>query len=302
VGGRAESRRPGQHGVADGGGHAVGVGGQRLGDEERVARGTLVEQVGIDGGIARERRDRVTREPAQFQPAHGPGAGQLTEQRPQRMGPVHLLVAIGDGEQQWQRAHTPADEPHDVERRLVGPVQVLQNQDGRALGLELGQQRRSDIMGLGTAIQLRLQVAVGGARDVQQRPQWARGEQWVTRGPQRPHRPGQRAAEGAQERRFADPGLAAHEDQPPVRAADDVREALRELLQMSRTLQKLGGIEPRSAAHAPHAVMIPGLRGRCKRAAHERQRGAGGRAMVELGRRLSDESGGQLASGRARRR
>ena len=70
------------------------------------------------------------------------------------MGTVDLLVAIGDDEQHRQRLHAPADEPHDVERRLVGPVQILQAQDGRTRGLQLGHKSGGDIVGPGAAIQL----------------------------------------------------------------------------------------------------------------------------------------------------
>jgi hypothetical protein len=45
------------------------------------------------------------------------------------MGAIDLVVAIGRQHERGERLDTAAEQSQDVERRLVGPVQVLEHDD-----------------------------------------------------------------------------------------------------------------------------------------------------------------------------
>jgi hypothetical protein len=61
--------------------------------------------------------------------ALGAARGQLAEHDPHRVGGVQLVVAVGGDNQRRQRVGAPGDELQDVERGLVGPVEVLEDED-----------------------------------------------------------------------------------------------------------------------------------------------------------------------------
>ena len=199
------------------------------------------------------------------------------------MGAVDQLVAVADHEQDRYPAHAAADEADHVEGGLVSPVQVLQHQDGRGGRFELGHQGGGDVMRLRAAVELGLELSAGGAGDVEQRAQGARGEQRIARGPEHAHGAAHRAAELAQQRRLADPSLAAHEHDGAMRAAGDLAQPVRELRQLSRALQELRAVEPRSAAHALHAPMIAARR-RAFNRGDETQLRTSGRVVAPPGR------------------
>ena len=77
---------------------------------------------------------------------------QVAEDRAQRMVDPHR-VAVGQHQQQGQRRDPAGEEPHEVERRLVGPVQVLHHEHARA-GTQGVEHRREDlVLGRGAAQQ-----------------------------------------------------------------------------------------------------------------------------------------------------
>ena len=74
-------------------------------------------QLGDGGG--RERVDGETR-----QTAH---AGQVAQHDPQRMLPPQRLFAVGDHHQSRHGFDPPPEHAQHVERGLVGPVKVFEN-------------------------------------------------------------------------------------------------------------------------------------------------------------------------------
>jgi hypothetical protein len=64
--------------------------------------------------------------------------GQLAHDDPERMGRAQLVVAIcGEHESRPETVDPAADEGEHVQRRLVCPVQVVEDEDRRSAGLDL---------------------------------------------------------------------------------------------------------------------------------------------------------------------
>ena len=117
--------------------------GQRLGDEERVAAGDPVEGVGVGARARRQPRTAVARERRQREPPHR-APGQAAEQALQRVRRAELVVAEAEDEHGGQRLDPPRDVAEHVDRRVVGPVDVLDDERRRRRGRELGHDRGED--------------------------------------------------------------------------------------------------------------------------------------------------------------
>jgi hypothetical protein len=63
------------------------------------------------------------------------------------MSPVELVFAVGGEDERGHRADTSREDPEDVERRLVGPVQVLEHEHRGALIAKHAQQRGRHLVG-----------------------------------------------------------------------------------------------------------------------------------------------------------
>ncbi|CAM5724493.1 hypothetical protein SVIOM74S_00696 [Streptomyces violarus] len=79
----------------------------------------------------------------QLQPLDGGQPYQLREQRPQRMATVQVVRPVRGEHRQPVPQNTPAEqEPQQIPRRLVGPVQILQHEQQRRDIRHIGQQPR----------------------------------------------------------------------------------------------------------------------------------------------------------------
>ena len=79
----------------------------------------------------------------QRQPPHLVAAGGLAEQAVQRVITAELIIAVGQHQDRGQPGNPPGQVPQRIQRRFVGPVNVLDDQDRRMLGpVQLGAQRR----------------------------------------------------------------------------------------------------------------------------------------------------------------
>ena len=216
-GGQAASPR--QHRVADGGGNAAAAGREHLADEERIAAGLLVQGHRVDAAVGHERAHRLGGQRGERHTPDRAPAGEIAEHAPQRMAGAQLVVAIGQHEQGRQLLDAAPEELHEVERRLVGPVQVLHDHHGRARlvpeGVEDGGEdgRARDL-----GVEQRAQWPGQRLGDVSQRPQWARGEQGIARPPQHARRVTVQLGEALDERGLADAGLAADQHHASVPA------------------------------------------------------------------------------------
>jgi hypothetical protein len=67
---------------------------------------------------------------------HGPDALPAGDQRPQRMAAVQLVGAEADDHQHAIGAHGAHEQGHEIERRPIRPMQVLDHEHERAVGRE----------------------------------------------------------------------------------------------------------------------------------------------------------------------
>ena len=206
----AQRRHAGEHGIADGRGQLDPARGERLGDEERVARGAPVQLGGVDAMRRRELGHRLRGQRREPDPLGRRLARELADGHAQRVGAVELVVAVaGDDEPGGQAA---AEQAQHVERRLVGPVDVLDDQDRSG---QLVEQRRGDRVSRPAGLDQPLQLAAGDGRDVAQRAERRLREQPFAVAPQdsslRPP-----LTEPAQEGGLAHARLARQQHQPPA--------------------------------------------------------------------------------------
>ena len=125
---------------------AVAGGGEQLLGQERVAA-RAAGDLGGGGGIGRgaeDRRQQVAdldrRERRELQPPRARGAADLREPGAQSGPPRHLVAAVGGDEQDPLVPERPGQEAGEVERRAVGPVDVLEHEHERRGGRRLGEQ------------------------------------------------------------------------------------------------------------------------------------------------------------------
>ena len=120
-----------------------------------------------------------------------------------------LVVAVGDDEDRGQVRDVPAGVPQHVQRRLVGPVHVLDDQHARA-GEHVEDRREHGLPVVPGERRGQRTTGVGGR--VAQRAQRARREQVVAGPDEQPGAPARVAQEGADQAGLADPGVAVDED------------------------------------------------------------------------------------------
>ena len=128
----AERGRASQHGVADRLRDLVGVAGKHFGHEERVPGCHAIEIAGIGAVRLGELRNSSVRERLEAQAPDGGDSRKTSEDDAERVRGIELVVAIGRDHERGGVLDSSSDEPKDVERRLVGPVHVLEDEDGRS--------------------------------------------------------------------------------------------------------------------------------------------------------------------------
>ena len=106
--------------------HGVLRRGQQFPHEERIARGHVVNLAGImlgamgklfDGGERKRRHAQTRRMPS----------GQVPENAAQQIRRGKLFVAVSPDHQAARALDAAAHEANKIERRLIGPMQVLQH-------------------------------------------------------------------------------------------------------------------------------------------------------------------------------
>ncbi len=132
-----------QHGVTDRVRRLGGPRGQHLGDEEGVAARPVVQRRGVDlrPGGGDEGRDGLRRQRGKV---HAQGAGhrgQVSEHGGEPVVRADLVVAEGRHREQGEPVEPSSEEAHQLQRRLVGPVQVLEHEQRGA-----GGQQRPDVV------------------------------------------------------------------------------------------------------------------------------------------------------------
>jgi hypothetical protein len=212
--------------------HANSVRRDHFADEERVPSGCPMECVRIDVRVFDQQLDRLDRQ-GRYAELEDPLGGHVAKRKPKWVSVSDLLFAKGADQEHGQLPKAPADDAQEVERSLVRPVQIVDDNDspGRPVAQHV-QKRRQDPIAAAT-VQIRLQ-AVYLRRDIDDRRE---GAGWDDRVARTPKRRGRRlAAKGFDQRRLADSRFTDNEDQPPIRTC--FRKVRREALEQSATLQK----------------------------------------------------------------
>jgi hypothetical protein len=135
-----------------------------------------VKLVGVDAvrggqladGLLGERRDR--------EPRHSARRGQLSEHERERVDAVELVVAVAGEDEGGHALDLAGQQAQHVERRLVGPVEVLEHEHGRAPPGQLPHERAGDLVRPGFPGDELLELAAGQLRDVEERSERTRGE------------------------------------------------------------------------------------------------------------------------------
>jgi hypothetical protein len=173
---RREAGGPREHGVPHRRRDAGSAGGQGLGDEEGIPPRLAVQRLDVQRLVRRERADGGHRQRRQREP-DDVGGREIAEHDPQGMAWPQLVVAIGEHEQRRDVLDAPAQELDQVERRLVGPMQVLEHGDDGWLPSEFVQDRREQHARGSSGLERRAQRGPGVAGDVVDGPQRPRGEE-----------------------------------------------------------------------------------------------------------------------------
>jgi HD-GYP domain-containing protein (c-di-GMP phosphodiesterase class II) len=220
---RGQPSRPGQNGVAHGRGDPIQTRPQNLGHEEGVSGGLPIQVPWVDRRPACEQRDRLRRERRQRHPAHRRLRRQIAQEDAQRMAPAYLVIAKG-GDQQCSCASDAAtQEPKQVERRLIGPVDVLEHrQRGCRGGRQVVEKR---------PIERDAGVAPGRqvSSHVQERTQGSRRRQRIAAPDENPSPLLGPLDKPAEEGGLADPRLATDEDQSPPPRGRLVEQTLQDI-------------------------------------------------------------------------
>jgi hypothetical protein len=204
-----EPRRAREHGVPHAVRHAVAARGERLRHVEGIAGRSREELGGVGAVRLRERRDGLERERLEVDPRHGV-ARQLAEREAKRIVPLEAVVSVRDDDERPHGRDAAREQADQVERRLVGPVEVLEDHDARRTAAELVQERRQCVAGAGALVDECRELPAGLGRHVEQRPERTRRVQRFARAREHAHA-GDVRAEGADEGGLADPGLASDE-------------------------------------------------------------------------------------------
>ena len=195
---------PREHGVPDVVGDRRPTGREDLGDEERVAGGLSVELVRVEAGRLGEPGDGLERERRHDEPLDGASGGEVADEEAKRMRPGQLVVAVRAEDEQPRSVRAARQQPHRVERRLVGPVQVLEHDDGRLARAGRVEQRSGDLMRGRASVDRLGERTAELVRDVDERAERPRGGERVAGAPRHSRHTVDLGAEGPRERRLAD--------------------------------------------------------------------------------------------------
>ena len=232
----AEPHGTREHGICDRGGYRFLAGRQHLDDEEGIAAGPAVELLVVEHRSRRQLRDRGARQWPETESPDGTARRELAEHAPE--GVVgRELIAVAREHECGDALDSPCEQAEDIERCLVGPVDVVEDEDGSWPTRELVRERRRDLVRLSAFPQQLLQRTIGPLGRCEERPERPRREERIAGSPQHPGRI-LSLDERPEEARLADAGLAGDEQQLPGAAAANSRERLLEELELGAALDE----------------------------------------------------------------
>jgi hypothetical protein len=151
---------------------------------------------------------------------------------------AQLIVPVGGQQQHAHPAQPPPEEAQQVDRGLIGPVDILDHHHGQGAGcVDPGQEGREQPVPVRPLAAQRAEFPADLRADVEQRAQRTRGQQPVA-GPPQPAGPLRMLLERFDKRGLPDSRLAGHQDQPAV-AQPRRAGILGQRVQKRRSLQQL---------------------------------------------------------------
>jgi len=212
----AQPRRARQHRVARRRRDLAHPGLQHFGHIERVSARQPVQLGRVKAARAGQPPHRVRGQRRQLNPPGRPLPGKLTKSGTKRVSSGQVLVTVGHKQQHRSVPDSPAQEPQQVNGRLIGPVDVLHNHHvQRPRFADLAQQSTEQLIAASRGTAQVQQLPAKLISDIKQRPERARGEQPSAR-PPGPARIRQVTLKLLHQRRLADTRLPRHQHQPPV--------------------------------------------------------------------------------------
>ena len=236
--GSTEPRDPRQHRLTNRRRHRLATRRQHLRDKERIPCSAGVQIHGIDRRRARECANSSAREPTQLHARTNDASRQLADDDPKRMRTVQAVIAEAQNDERRRRLNPPSQQPHDIERRLIAPMKILQHQHTRRTAAQPSEHRSGDVVRASLARHQRGRLTAQLLSRRQQRTEWARREQRVAHSPQHREAAGKGRAELPQQRRLADARLTEHERDPPLGRFSDLRDATVQLRQLVCPLEQ----------------------------------------------------------------
>ena len=206
-----EPDHAGEHGIAHGGRYLVGPGREHLGEVERVPAGALECRVGVQGRArcVQELPHARGGQRGQLHPDDAGQPGQIAHHHGQRVITAHLLGAECGQDHQPDPGQAAAQVAQDVQGGLVGPVDVLEQEQHRGSGQRLAHvPEQPEPAHTRLVVHRRDQLGQG----IQDRAQRLGGRDVVAGAA--PHRHTGGVGEGRGERGLADARFAAQEHQP----------------------------------------------------------------------------------------
>ncbi len=174
---------------------------------------------------------------------------------------VHLVVAIGAHHQGAHTPHPPAEHPEQIERGIVGPVQVLENDHIAGVRLEDQRQHRIEDAVAIAGGQGRLERTSDLLGDVDERGERSRRDNRVAPTPPEAVHPGSIGTEGLHQGGLADTGLADDQGDVASGAASRVQQP-GQLRQYGGSLQNLQQADARRRPPGGSAPSVGRLRHR----------------------------------------
>jgi hypothetical protein len=183
--------------------------GEKLCDVERVA---AAEREDEPGDVAGDRGDRLGREGGELERLRVATADRA-DRRAQQMTGRRLAAPEREDEERGQRADATPDDGDGVERRVVGPVDVLDHEHGGLRArLELGKEQRLDVVRRRTGPERIVERRRGAAGKVAKGTERPRDRKVVARADENTRVVGEIADEALDERGLADAGLPRDEN------------------------------------------------------------------------------------------
>ena len=152
------------------------------------------------------------------------------------MRAVELVVAVCDDHERGDVVQAMPEQPKDIERRLVRPLQVLEDDRGRPAAQLLGQ-GGGDLMRPAPGQHKVEELSLSRLRHVEQRPQRPWREERVA-GSDEHSRARLGVRKVAHQGGLADASLSAHEHQPPSLLGGDGFELLGQHGKLFRTFEQ----------------------------------------------------------------